>query len=236
MHISKFERAEDAAVACSSWGPERDSTNPSSRGSSAVSRWRSEIEAAEAYDRVARHERGARAMLNFPDRQLVPTSLKAMKKEMLQRRKSQTASRYVGVIFNEGLSFPWAANLNRHGRSLLLGSYLTEREAAIAYDRAMLHEWGPNATLNFPTVSRRLGPALPETLRAEAHAAYKKTTTSSYRGVTWNHRAEVWVARIGHARRLLGLGTFRDEVEAACAYDEAARRLQKEKAKPNFPE
>jgi len=72
---------------------------------------------------------------------------------------------------------------------------------------------------------------------AENSRNYAKTAgTSQYRGVCWVRRDGAWAARISNG---LGgkrsLGNYRDEVEAAKAYDRAARELHGEFATLNFP-
>lgn len=60
--------------------------------------------------------------------------------------------------------------------------------------------------------------------------------TTGYKGVTWDARDRVWRARVNAKGRRMSLGSFHDPVEAARAYDEAARRLFGEFAALNFPE
>jgi len=45
--------------------------------------------------------------------------------------------------------------------------------------------------------------------------------SSKYRGVTWHKKANKWVAHIGVNKKLIYLGSFDDELEAANAYTEA---------------
>lgn len=61
-------------------------------------------------------------------------------------------------------------------------------------------------------------------------------TSSQFKGVRWYPPREKWNARIGHNGKLRHLGYFEDEIEAAKAYDEAARLLFGEYARPNFPD
>jgi hypothetical protein len=89
--------------------------------------------------------------------------------------------------------------------------------------------------LNFPAEARARGPADGESLRAEAHRRFKETTTSRFRGVSWNKRAERWVAQIKKAGQHQFLGLFDVEEDAGEAYDKAARRLHGRVAKVNFP-
>jgi len=59
---------------------------------------------------------------------------------------------------------------------------------------------------------------------------------SAYRGVTWHKAMRQWFARIGVKGRTIPLGYFDDEIDAALAYDEAARRHHGPFATLNFPE
>lgn len=61
-------------------------------------------------------------------------------------------------------------------------------------------------------------------------------TTSRYKGVCWLEREGKWQAqiRVDDVPRRLGL--FDDEIDAANAYDEAARQVWGEEARVNFPE
>jgi len=59
-------------------------------------------------------------------------------------------------------------------------------------------------------------------------------TRSKYKGVSWKKQSRKWVARIGFERKDIHLGYFRDEIEAARAYDRAAKRYHKDFASLNF--
>lgn len=64
---------------------------------------------------------------------------------------------------------------------------------------------------------------------------YGQATSSMYRGVSWDSRGGHWMASIrtdGHNQRL---GSFREEADAARAYDEAARARFGSFARLNFP-
>lgn len=59
--------------------------------------------------------------------------------------------------------------------------------------------------------------------------------SSQFKGVSRDHRDGVWVAYIGHDAKRQWLGRYQDEVEAARAYDTAARVAYGEFARLNFP-
>ncbi len=60
--------------------------------------------------------------------------------------------------------------------------------------------------------------------------------TSKYRGVGWDFKRRMWKAQIGTREQHRALGRFRDEAQAAAAYDEAARAMYGEAAQLNFPD
>jgi DNA-binding Xre family transcriptional regulator len=59
--------------------------------------------------------------------------------------------------------------------------------------------------------------------------------SSRYKGVIWHIGARKWQSQIRYKGRLIHLGTFDDEAEAAKAYDEAAEKHFGVFARLNFP-
>jgi hypothetical protein len=59
--------------------------------------------------------------------------------------------------------------------------------------------------------------------------------TSKYKGVSWKKNKRKWQAQIGFQKKDIYLGYFRDEIDAAKAYDRAAMKYHKEFAVLNFP-
>jgi hypothetical protein len=64
----------------------------------------------------------------------------------------------------------------------------------------------------------------------------KKGGTSQYKGVCFCRRRGEWVSRIKIHRESIFLGNFDKEVEAARAYDAAAKKYHGEFARLNFPD
>jgi hypothetical protein len=142
----------------------------------------------------------------------------------------------VGVVYDPSRERPWYFYLNaRHhgGDRTAVGGYASQREAALARDRAVLHH-APKLRLNFPEEARALGPATLDELRREVHRQRKQSTTSRFRGVYWDKRKKCWVARIMEKGVQYSLGEHDDERAAARAYDDAVLRLGADTRKLNF--
>ena len=59
--------------------------------------------------------------------------------------------------------------------------------------------------------------------------------TSNYLGTSWHSRDKIWEAQIKKDNRVIYIGRFDNEIDAAKAYDEAAKELHGEFAVLNFP-
>jgi hypothetical protein len=59
---------------------------------------------------------------------------------------------------------------------------------------------------------------------------------SKYTGVNWSIQAKAWCARILLDSKVIDLGNYTNEEDAAIAYDSAAKFLGGLRRKPNFPE
>lgn len=62
----------------------------------------------------------------------------------------------------------------------------------------------------------------------------RRKTTSKYRGVYWLTKNNVWLSRISVNKKIIHIGTFKNEISAAKAYDNAAIKYHKEFANLNF--
>ena len=81
------------------------------------------------------------------------------KKAARTSRGAGMASRYKGVAYRaDRPRRPWKAKICINGRSTLLGIFVTEQEAALAYDAAARQHFGAFACTNFPLPGER--PAL----------------------------------------------------------------------------
>jgi AP2 domain/HNH endonuclease len=75
--------------------------------------------------------------------------------------------------------------------------------------------------------------------RAQNNRHTKKVDTkarSPYKGVYYDRRDGLWYVRITCDGQTIHLGSFKDEIEAARAYDQAAKKYHGQFAGLNFPE
>lgn len=61
-----------------------------------------------------------------------------------------------------------------------------------------------------------------------------RNSYSRFKGVSWHSRHHYWQAYITKDQKTIHLGTFKDEMQAALAYDIAAKELYGEFANLNF--
>jgi hypothetical protein len=63
----------------------------------------------------------------------------------------------------------------------------------------------------------------------------RKDSSSKYKGVAWKEDRKKWRARLHFNGKLIFLGYFKDEIQAAKAYDQAAKKYYGQFAYLNFP-
>ena len=63
----------------------------------------------------------------------------------------------------------------------------------------------------------------------------RKDSSSKYKGVTWKKENKKWLAQIHFKGEYIFLGYFKEEKQAAKAYDKAAKKYHGEFASLNFP-
>ena len=164
-----------------------------------------EIDAAKRFDEYVYEAHGENARLNF---------------SRVKENKAHT-SKYRGVCWNKQTD-KWLCRIKVQGKLIYLGHFAKgpegEIKAAQTYDAAARERHGDRAQLNFPDKDAGEAPAY----------------TSKYRGVHYNKKDKLWIARVRKGKVHL-LGRFENEEQAARAYDEAARKFFGAAANVNFP-
>ena len=129
------------------------------------------------------------------------------------------SSIFRGVSWNKA-SCRWKARIDYGGARHHLGYFDDEVAAARAYDEAVREQQPANAVTNFDDSGN--------------FNVRQRGKTSQYRGVSWNKVSGKWKAHIDYNSCRHHLGYFKDETEAALAYDRAARDQYGDSAVTNF--
>jgi len=191
-----------------------------------------EEEAAIAYDRVARYRGVHSKYWNFPERELAPISPEGLLAEMQQRMRR--TRNYLGV---KPLRGRFQALVSVEGSAISAGTWDTERQAALARDRAALSLGAPVRYLNLPDEALAAGPATPGALQREGLLQRRtKRHTSRYLGVQWETDLQRWRAFVIINTTYTPIGVFTDEEEAAVARDRLWLHLGADPDLLNFPD
>ncbi|KAG1673236.1 hypothetical protein FOA52_013116 [Chlamydomonas sp. UWO 241] len=183
-----------------------------------VGSYASEEDAARAYDRAAVKIHGPGAELNF------------LGETPGEQQQQQMSSRYIGVRWIKS-SAKWCAELRdrsaKRTRRQYLGSFVSEADAARAYDHATVRAHGPGVQRNFPG----------EPLPAVCEEPRQQRGSSRYLGVSWDKCGSAWRVCVydGQTRRPQNVGRYASEEDAARAYDFAAVQQRGKGTERNFP-
>jgi len=216
--------------------------------------YKTEEDAAKAYDKKALELYGNDANRNFPnltidkfeDIKFIPYEHTSKIKQGKSTRV-ETTSKYIGVCKDKRrkIDKQWFAHITHKNKIYRLGSYYTEEDAAKAYDKKALELFGKDAKLNFPNLPMEELDKVEyipwDNLSKNATIGQQGISpdipkTSQYVGVCWCKRPKKWKASIGQFNEQYLLGYYINEEDAAKAYDKIAIELYGEKCKLNFPE
>ncbi len=131
-----------------------------------------------------------------------------------RRKVIGTSSNYRGVCYDQK-NKNWASHITIEGRLRSLGSFNTQKEAAIQYDEAAFAEFGEFAELNFPKTDHSKDDFDIENYKTPA----QKRKSSKFVGVNLYKGTEKWRSQISVDRKKIHLGYFKNEKDAAKAYN-----------------
>ncbi len=141
-----------------------------------------------------------------------------------QNRKlsKHLSSKYKGVNWDKHTR-RWLVRLHINNKSVFLGRYDDEKEAAKIYDRVALFEFKEFAHTNFS----RENYSDTELLSTKQILKQRKDNkTSKFTGVHWDKQSKKWRASIRVGGKLIHLGYFKDEKHASCAYKKVYAELK----------
>lgn len=141
------------------------------------------------------------------------------------KEKRTPGSSYIGVSYHKRTG-KWMAYYCVDYKQTQVGLYLSEIDAARARDGALLLLFGEKAERQVPDMSPIF----------QKPNEYYGLWASKYKGVSWHKNHKKWEAGIMVDKKRKFLGSFDDEIEAARAYDKAAKSLLGENVKLNFQE
>jgi len=176
-------------------------------------------QAAKTYDKEAIKLRKPFSTLNYPKK--APVGYTPIQKAL---RTNNTVG-YRGVSKNRK---NFETKIVIGGKRTYMGTHDTAKEAAIAYDRAVLKANKSTTLLNFPDMVHNLD--------VEPKRKTYKRSSTGYRGVTNGYKGKFGaMISIGNGKQKR-LGTFDTAIQAALAYDQAAIKAGKKKSSLNFPD
>lgn len=127
-----------------------------------------------------------------------------------------SSSKYKGVIWDKTKG-KWRANINLDGTCKFLGRYLSEDEAAKAYNQAVLEYWNGEGYMNIIGEDNRASVKGYKPFEVQKR---KRVGKSNFRGVTID--SGCIKSQMRYKGRFLHLGTFPTKNHAALTYNKCA--------------
>jgi hypothetical protein len=147
-----------------------------------------------------------------------------------RKLSSRNTTGYTGVR-KSGKRFRAEITIDR--KKKCLGTYATAKEAALAYDRAVVQHKLSSSKLNYPDGLPIDDEDYEELMNPKKKKRLKSHNTSGYTGVSKNGKR--FQAKIYFDREIKCLGTYDTPKEAALAYDRAVIQHKLSSSRLNFP-
>lgn len=122
----------------------------------------------------------------------------------------------------------WKASITKDGDAIYLGSFSTDLEAAVAYNKAAAEMFGEFASLNDLTKQAH------ERKSRVRKQINRKVGSSKYKGVGFDNNRGKWRAQLKYNGVVYLNARFETEEAAAKAYDEVALKVFGQDAILNF--
>ena len=152
------------------------------------------------------------------------------KKKTRKLKKTRNTTGYRGVVKN-GKRF--TSNIHIHRIKNYIGTYDTAKEAALAYDRAVVQHKRPTSHLNFPDGLSIDDEDYDAIMNPKKKRRLKSNNTTGYTGVVRERKRYKAQINVDGKRDYLGL--YKTSKEAALAYDRAVVKRRLSSSRLNFP-
>jgi hypothetical protein len=189
-------------------------------------------ETALLFDRAVVLHKRPKSLLNYPDG--LPIDDEDYDALMNPNKKRTLSSRnttgYTGVY---KIRERYRASICVGAKTEQLGTYDTSKEAAVAYDRAVIQHKFSSSKLNFPGGLSIDDEYYEELMHPKKKRRLDSRNTSGYTGVFKNGRRFQAQLSVSHQKQYLG--SYATAKEAALAYDRAVVQHKLPSIKLNFP-
>lgn len=138
------------------------------------------------------------------------------------------SSKYIGVSQSKE---KWRAVIRVDRKGIGLGRFDTDVDAAIAYNKAYDFYYPDNVVPNNISCDEIKNS---EILKNKILMERLKNKTSKYKGAHKDAKTQKWVAKIYFDKKVMNIGYFFTEIEAAMAYNQIAEEYFGHKAKLNI--
>jgi hypothetical protein len=141
------------------------------------------------------------------------------------KMKIAKTSKYKGVCLIKKANL-WKALIRFNGKDKIIGRFESEETAAVAYNIYAKKYFGEYALLNDV-------PFEPDWESKKIGNRVRGTGTSKFIGVSYRQKYDDWICNISVNGKSKYLGSFKNEIEAAKAFNEAALKHRGPNAKIN---